>query len=467
MANLEEAYKSAADLSAQLRKPKNSMLQDIVGSIAGDLQKDLDPNNMDPLGPTSTIINALTNNSLQDLKTKNIKRAAEHQATLGLAAWEAKAPLRALQQEDDISTNIEQAARRRIAEKEAYINNAWEPTMKVANIATGDMDKKDISAILKPYFLGKSKATFEQLKEAATAGDIFTLVDQDDKTIGLNLTPGVDFNGKKLIIKGANEERSLFHARNQFKKNLQQNYENSDPTGSLIFHKNAGEPRNKMMGSKEFYRAIQKTAKDMEMGPVFENHATLNIAYKKEVAELNKNIKENSTNLAWDMDVLAGQIQAYSKTIHDTNIKNSDPTERQTDTSVLVKEHRKLVRALRTKKEELKSLLISGALQKKALSKVNSIAAALSMMDNTVLKGKEGAAQNYIRRAWEMLPLDEDFVRVAEKLERAKNRQDPNLGPLTPASTTTTATPLGDNAKPAVPRNAVAPAKRVEVHTGS
>ena len=135
------------------------------------------------------------------------------------------------------------------------------------------------------------------------------------------------------------------------------------------------------------------------------------------------------------MDVLAGQIQAYSKTIHDTNIKNSDPTERQTDTSVLVKEHRKLVRALRTKKEELKSLLISGALQKKALSKVNSIAAALSMMDNTVLKGKEGAAQNYIRRAWEMLPLDEDFVRVAEKLERAKNRQDPNLGPLTPAST--------------------------------
>ena len=436
MANLREAYESAAALSAQLRKPENSMVQDIVGSIAGDLQKDLDPNNMDPLGPTSTIINALTNNSLQDLKTKNIKRAAEHQATLGLATWEAKAPLRALQQEADINAKIEQGARGRIAEKEAYINNAWESTMNVANIATGDMDKKDISAILKPYFLGKSKATFEQFLEAINAGDILTFADQDDKTIGLNLTPGVDFNGKKLIIKGANEERSLFHARNQFKKNLQQNYENSDPTGSLIFHKNAGEPRNKMMGSKEFYRAIQKTVKDMEMGPVFENHATLNIAYKKEVAELNKNIKENSINLAWDMDVLAGRIQAYSKTIHETNIKNSDPTEPHTDTSVLVKEHRKLVRALRTKKEELNSLLISGALQKKALSKVNSIAAALSMMDNTVLKGKEGAAQNYIRKAWKMLPLDEDFVRVAEKLKRAYNRQEPNLEPPTPPAPT-------------------------------
>ena len=48
-----------------------------------------------------------------------------------------------------------------------------------------------------------------------------------------------------------------------------------------------------------------------------------------------------------------------------------------------------------------------------------------------------------------MLPLDEDFVRVAEKLKRAYNRQEPNLGPLTPASTVPS--PNKDSGKRATP----------------
>ena len=56
-----------------------------------------------------------------------------------------------------------------------------------------------------------------------------------------------------------------------------------------------------------------------------------------------------------------------------------------------------------------------------------------------------------------MLPLDEDFVRVADKLKRAYNRQEFNLEPLLPTAPAKPTIAAGHGQVPSSATNPVSP----------
>ena len=358
--DLNQAYRDIREQTARNNAAKeedNGVLQEVFTGILGQLNQDLDPNNVGKkLSPYGALLDSVTG-----FKQRQIEDAAKLQARLAQAEYTAGEPLRVKTRADELEARLEQD---RVAKKvdATYALKQALPTLRVDEesnkefIRTAVENNPALAKTIITRSAPKNRHLFQVIPEGVEPGISAGEKIYTNPTTGQQLYSTSDVNAINL---------NYHHSRlgKTFREKLEKKGFSPEEIKNLSF-----EAREKLFSNKAFKEVLKETV-DSISPELLESHEIYNQALNERTKQINDVLKTRYTMI--EADIRKNEL------IRATAQKEAD-RKSQAPEYVAVVERQDII--LKDLKEKRLRVELDGRFQNKIRAMVHRKAFALSLL---------------------------------------------------------------------------------------